>query len=137
LYRHRTGIGLTFKRYLSPGVERMPGELELSTVDPDMAFVAEFVHDGERIKDGDKAYFQLALLYTSPEGHRLVRVHNLALPVTTQVRPPPPNPLTPPSTPLNPSPSAPLSLCRRRASSATPTWRRSSRTWSRRRASRP
>lgn len=82
----RTSIGLSLKRYLAAGTERVPGELEMSVMDADKTFVAEFVHDGERIKDNDRAYFQLALLYSTPDGTRVVRVHNLSLPVTSQVR---------------------------------------------------
>lgn len=59
----------------------------MAVIDSDQSFIAELTHDVERMKEGQKAYIQLALLYTSPTGRRMVRVHNLALNTTNAVMP--------------------------------------------------
>ena len=40
----------------------------------------------EDLKGVDFVGFQCALLYTSPKGDRRIRVHTMALPVTTQLQ---------------------------------------------------
>ena len=42
-------------------------------------------HDGSEIKPGDKVYLQAALLYTSTDGQRRVRVHNTMLTATDNI----------------------------------------------------
>ena len=39
-------------------------------------------HEGDRLKHGSHLGVQAALLYSSPSGERMVRVHNLSLAVT-------------------------------------------------------
>jgi hypothetical protein len=41
------------------GCESVAGELEMAALDSDMAFVAELVHDGEKIKEGSKVHIQV------------------------------------------------------------------------------
>jgi len=57
----------------------------MAVCDSDQSFVAVLTHDVDRMREGQKAYVQLALLYTSPQGRRLVRVHNLCLSTTAAV----------------------------------------------------
>ncbi|EWM21682.1 sec23/sec24 transport protein [Nannochloropsis gaditana] len=82
----RSSVGLSLKHYVAPGIIHPSEELELAALDPSQSFVAEFLHDGEKIKEGSRVYLQLALLYTQGgTGQRMVRVHNLQLPTASAV----------------------------------------------------
>ncbi|KAI8074501.1 Sec23/Sec24 trunk domain-containing protein [Gongronella butleri] len=59
-------------------------DLELGGTDADKSFAFELAYDDKLSADQD-VYFQCALLYTTRDGHRRVRVHNLCLSVTTTV----------------------------------------------------
>lgn len=62
--------------------QRNVTDLEFGTVDADKAVAAKLKHEG-KLDDKVDAHFQCAVLYTSAYGERRVRVHNLAVPVTT------------------------------------------------------
>ena len=81
----RTSVGGSLKNYIAPGVVHLAEELEMSVCDTSHTFVAELQHDGERMREGQKVYVQLALLYTAVGGQRKVRVHNLMLPTASVV----------------------------------------------------
>jgi len=55
--------------------------LALPTCDADKAFVCDIVHE-EQTLTGSHVCIQCALLYTTSDGERRIRVHNLNIPVT-------------------------------------------------------
>ncbi|KAI9306085.1 Sec23/Sec24 trunk domain-containing protein [Cunninghamella echinulata] len=59
-------------------------DMELATVDEDKAIAAVLKHDN-KLDISRGATFQCALLYTTKDGHRRVRVHNLNLTVTSEI----------------------------------------------------
>lgn len=59
-------------------------DIDLAVVDQLKAIGVVLKHDGKLDEKFD-AYFQAAILYTTSEGQRRVRVHNLSIPVTTQI----------------------------------------------------
>ncbi|CAM9491086.1 unnamed protein product, partial [Sphacelaria rigidula] len=78
----RCTAGFSCTQRLGPGVENMPGELELAVVTPHHSIVCRLEHDGRKLEEGRLVFVQAALLYTSSSGQRRVRCHTLALPVT-------------------------------------------------------
>eukprot|EP00752_Nemacystus_decipiens_P016511 g14759.t1 len=78
----RCTAGLACTQRLGPGVENMPGELEIANVNPHHTIVCRLEHDGRKLEEGGMVYIQAALLYTSASGQRRVRCHTLGLPVT-------------------------------------------------------
>ena len=56
----------------------------LPQIDCDKSIVVHLKHD-EKLPDNSEACFQCALLYTTQEGERRVRVHTLCLPTSTQL----------------------------------------------------
>ncbi|KAI8997532.1 Sec23/Sec24 trunk domain-containing protein [Pilobolus umbonatus] len=59
-------------------------DVDLSGIDEDKSIAAVLKHDG-KIDTKQGASFQCAMLYTTRDGHRRVRVHNLQLLATSQV----------------------------------------------------
>ncbi|KAH8548192.1 hypothetical protein BGW37DRAFT_523629 [Umbelopsis sp. PMI_123] len=59
-------------------------DVELAGIDEDKAIAISLRHDG-RLEDDRGVSFQAALLYTTKDGHRRVRVHNLNIPVTENI----------------------------------------------------
>lgn len=59
-------------------------DLELGGIDADKSFGFSIGYDGKLAENG-ASYFQCALLYTTQQGERRVRVHNVSLPVTTTI----------------------------------------------------
>lgn len=57
-------------------------DIEVSAFDSDKSVQVEIKYD-DKLDDKELAYFQAAILFTSCSGQRRLRVHNLALPVTT------------------------------------------------------
>ncbi len=55
--------------------------LALPTCDADKAFVCDLLHE-EQTLTGSHVCIQCALLYTTSDGERRIRVHNLNIPVT-------------------------------------------------------
>ncbi|KAI9263361.1 hypothetical protein BDA99DRAFT_65660 [Phascolomyces articulosus] len=58
-------------------------DVEFAGIDADKAIAFSFRHDG-KLEDGE-AHIQCALLYTTQLGQRRVRIHNLRLPVTSNI----------------------------------------------------
>jgi protein transport protein SEC24 len=53
-------------------------ESEISALNSQLTFMYTLRNDSS-LKDDEAVYFQLAMLYSSPDMRRLVRVHNLQL----------------------------------------------------------
>ncbi|KFM23010.1 Protein transport protein Sec24-like CEF [Auxenochlorella protothecoides] len=80
--RLRVSTGLSVGRCWGAFHRRTPTDLHFPAIDADQALAASIEVD-EKAGGAGEAYAQFALLYTSPAGRRLVRVHTLALPITT------------------------------------------------------
>ena len=61
--------------------KRAPADMDLPALDCDKALLLRLSIE-ERLRDGGDAVLQCALLYSTPEGARFIRVHTLALPIT-------------------------------------------------------
>lgn len=59
-------------------------DVELAGIDEDKAIAVSFKHDGKLEADRGVS-FQAAILYTTKNGQRRVRVHNLNVPVTEHI----------------------------------------------------
>lgn len=59
-------------------------DIELGGIDSDKAIAFAVDIDG-KLTENSQVYFQCALLYTTQNGERRVRVHNLALSVTSTI----------------------------------------------------
>jgi protein transport protein SEC24 len=57
-------------------------DVELGSIDCDKAFQIEIKYD-DKLDEKELAYFQIAILFTSCNGQRRLRVHNLALQITS------------------------------------------------------
>ena len=77
----RTSASLRVVEYYGHAYRRLASELELPVVDSDKTFAVRLAHDGV-LKDTQEAAIQCALLYTTAEGQRRVRVHTISVPVT-------------------------------------------------------
>ena len=81
--RLRVSAGLAVDNYVGSCHRRHgnPTDLHFPAVSCEHALAARIMHE-ERLREGSEAYFQYALLYTTTEGRRRVRVHTTALPVS-------------------------------------------------------
>ena len=77
----RCSTGLRVAEQFGAFYHRTAIEMDLATVDSDKTFAVRFEHDGA-LKDKSEAAIQCALLYTTAEGQRRIRVHTISLPVT-------------------------------------------------------
>lgn len=80
--RVRCSSGLRVVQHLGHFHRHGLTDLEVGTWDADKAFSALVKHD-QRLEESREAYFQCAVLYTTATGERRVRVHTLAVPVTS------------------------------------------------------
>lgn len=78
----RTSAGLKVAEYYGNYYSRRPHELDLPSIDSDKAFGIRLEHEG-KLEDKSEACMQVALLYTTAEGHRRIRVHTHSAPVTS------------------------------------------------------
>lgn len=62
-------------------------DIELAGVHADTTLGVSLKHEGSKLSEGAPVYFQCALLYTTAEGQRRVRVHNLSLSVGGSANP--------------------------------------------------
>jgi hypothetical protein len=77
-------------RNTNPGYTRGPRDVnhfsfynqDLPTVDCDKAISVDLRYE-DKLTDGSEAYLQCALLYTTVSGQRRIRVHTLAVPVSS------------------------------------------------------
>ncbi|GAA6061825.1 hypothetical protein JCM10212_001131 [Sporobolomyces blumeae] len=82
--RIRCSNGLRISDHFGNFFQRNITDLEFGTLDADKAIAARIKHES-KLDEKTDAYFQCAALYTSATGQRRVRVHNIAVPVTSLV----------------------------------------------------
>ncbi|BGO91181.1 hypothetical protein NBRC10512_005725 [Rhodotorula toruloides] len=82
--RIRCSNGLRVADHYGNFFQRNVTDLEFGTIDADKAVAAKIKHEGKLDEKAD-AHFQCAALYTSAAGERRVRVHNLAVPVSSLI----------------------------------------------------
>ena len=58
-------------------------DIQISNISPQFSVVINLCHDS--LLKGEEAYFQFVLLYTTIRGDRMLRIHNLASPVTNSM----------------------------------------------------
>ena len=78
----RCSSGMEVDEYIGHFTKRMHQEVDIASIDEDQAFVVTFNYV-DKLDELLDFHVQCALLYTNIYGQRCVRVHNLALPVTT------------------------------------------------------
>ena len=74
----RCSTGLRCAEYHGPGVQRSVGELEIAAMHPFTNVLCILKHDSA-LKNDERVYVQAATLYSSLDGRRMVRVHNLCM----------------------------------------------------------
>lgn len=84
LGRVRTSNMLKVSQYFGNLGMRNALDMEFGALDCSHAIAISFEHDG-KLEEKELAYFQIALLHTTSNGERRVRVHNFSLPVTSLV----------------------------------------------------
>ncbi|KAJ1961557.1 COPII coat Sec23p-Sfb3p heterodimer component [Dipsacomyces acuminosporus] len=82
--RIRTSDGLRVDEHYGNLFMRNHVDVELAGVTSDTAVAALLQYDG-KLDEKQDVYFQVALLYTTSDGQRRIRVHNLAIPCTTLI----------------------------------------------------
>ncbi|KAL2917952.1 COPII coat Sec23p-Sfb3p heterodimer component [Polyrhizophydium stewartii] len=84
LLRVRVSNGLKVTEHFGNFYMKNSTDVELAGIDSLKAIGVALKHDGKLDEKLD-TYIQAALLYTTAEGQRRVRVHNLSLPATSQL----------------------------------------------------
>ncbi|RKP36450.1 Sec23/Sec24 trunk domain-containing protein [Dimargaris cristalligena] len=84
VFRIRASPGIRFPAYYGHHFLRSTDLLALPNVSPDHCYAADVALENDLA--GPVAFFQSALLYTSSNGERRIRVATLALPIVSQVR---------------------------------------------------
>ena len=82
LMRVRCSNGIAVDDYIGNYLRRGPTDMEAAYLDPDKSFTILLKHE-EKLKDNQKYYLQAAMLYTSIEGKRFIRVFNTAVTATS------------------------------------------------------
>ena len=82
--RIRCSEGLRISDHFGNFFQRNVTDLEFGTLDADKAVAALIKHEG-KLDEKLPAYFQCAVLYTSADGQRRVRCHNLAVSVSSKL----------------------------------------------------
>ena len=80
ILRMRCSPGVKIKSYSGHYLNQDPQDMDLAAVHSGSNFFVEFQHEG-KIDHKGYTYFQSAMLFTTREGKRRVRVHTLRLPV--------------------------------------------------------
>jgi len=80
--RVRASAGLGVADYGGFYCKRTPTDVDLPALDCDKAISVDLRYE-EKLNDGQDAFVQCALLYTTTHGERRIRVHTLALPVSS------------------------------------------------------
>lgn len=82
--RIRCSRGLRISSFHGHFFNRSTDLLALPTCDPDKTFAVQIAHE-ETMVTGSAGFVQCALLYTSSNGERRIRVHTLCLPITSEL----------------------------------------------------
>lgn len=80
--RVRAGSGLQTSEYFGNFFTLNQTDYQFASLDCDQTLACSFIYDS-KLSENDRVSFQCAILYTSTEGQRRIRVHNLAVPVTS------------------------------------------------------
>ncbi|SOV08103.1 related to Protein transport protein Sec24C [Ustilago sp. UG-2017a] len=80
--RLRCSNGLRVADHFGNFFQRNATDIEVGTMDADKCIAALVKHEG-KLDEKHEAHFQCAVLYTTAEGERRVRCHNIAVPVTS------------------------------------------------------
>ena len=79
----RGSVGVRVVEYYGNGLKRVKGgELDMAILDQDNSCAVMLEHDGTNLDNEKEVYIQCAVLYTTPQGQRRVRVHNSVCAVT-------------------------------------------------------
>ncbi|KAH9250863.1 hypothetical protein BASA81_011251 [Batrachochytrium salamandrivorans] len=82
----RVSTGLTVKRLLGHGFADEQS-FKIAVMSNEYCLGIELEHDGTKLNESQRVICQLAVLFTSPQGQRRLRVHNFALTAREQVSP--------------------------------------------------
>lgn len=82
--RIRCSKGLRISSFYGHFFVRSTDLLALPACDADKTFAVEITHE-ETLITGQSSYLQAALLYTSSQGERRIRVHTLAVPIVSDM----------------------------------------------------
>ena len=82
--RIRSSKGLRISSFYGHFFVRSTDLLALPACDADKTFAVEITHE-ETVLTGQTAYLQAALLYTSSQGERRIRVHTMAIPIVSEL----------------------------------------------------
>ncbi|CAN4098171.1 unnamed protein product [Withania somnifera] len=82
--RVRCSQGLQVQEYSGNYCKRIPTDVDLPAIDCDKTIMVTLKHD-DKLQDGSECSFQSAILYTTINGQRRIRVSTLALPCTTML----------------------------------------------------
>ncbi|KAG0253224.1 COPII coat Sec23p-Sfb3p heterodimer component [Mortierella polycephala] len=84
LMRVRCSTGLRIAEHFGNFHMKNNTDLEIAGLDSEKAFGVLIKHEG-KLDEKTEASFQVALLYTTVDGRRRVRVHNFSTPITTSL----------------------------------------------------
>lgn len=77
--------GLRVSEHYGNFYQRSLTDLEFGTLDANKAVAAVIKHEGAKLDDRQRVFFQVAALYTAADGSRRVRCINLALEATVLI----------------------------------------------------
>lgn len=79
--RARTSTGFSVTEYFGAFLFKENIDFELSAIDSDKT-IQFLIRNDERLKEGQTAYVQFAMLYNTQFGDKRIRIFNYALPIT-------------------------------------------------------
>ncbi|XP_049355011.1 protein transport protein Sec24-like At4g32640 [Solanum verrucosum] len=82
--RVRCSQGLQVNEYSGNYCKRIPSDVDLPAIDCDKTIMVTLKHD-DKLQDGSECSFQCALLYTTIDGQRRIRISTFSLPCTTML----------------------------------------------------
>lgn len=82
--RMRTNAGVRPVEFCGNMMMQNATDMEIAVIKPNSCVTIEIKHD-DKLSEDFQAYVQVALLYTSMSGVRKLRLHNLALPVSSNL----------------------------------------------------
>ncbi|TMS38858.1 hypothetical protein L596_005490 [Steinernema carpocapsae] len=81
MMRVRTSTGIRPTGFYGSFYMQNTSDMEFGVVDCDKSVQVEIKHD-DKLKENEKAYIQVAVLFTSCGGQRRLRVHNMCMPIS-------------------------------------------------------